>query len=182
MLAKNSDLLLFASSAASLAAVFFWMLSRRFDTIWLICVLSESISPLASTVMNRLKSPSIAAAEICAKPRTCVVRLPAMVFTDTLSRAVSADRRDGGDGEAERRDVRDLLPDTLDVADLGLAAQLALGSDLTRDLLDLGREDGQLVDHAVDGVHEVEDLARDRDTGDLLRQIALRDGALEEDG
>ena len=84
MLAKNSDLLLFANSAASLAAVFFWILSRKLDTIWLICVFNESISPLASTVMNRLKSPSIAAAEIWAKPRTCVVKLLAIVFTDIL--------------------------------------------------------------------------------------------------
>ena len=82
MLAKNSDLLLFASSAASLAAVLFWMLSRRFDTIWLICVLSESIYPLASTVMNMLKSQSVAAAEICAKKSTCVVKLFEIVFKD----------------------------------------------------------------------------------------------------
>ena len=87
MLAKNSDLDLFANSAASLAAVFFWMLSRKFDTIWLICVFNESISPLASTVMNRLKSPSMAAAEICAKPLTCVVKLLAIVFTDILQSA-----------------------------------------------------------------------------------------------
>ena len=93
MFARNSDLLRFASSAASLAAVFFWMLSRRFDTIWLICVLSESISPLASTVMKRLKSPSMAAAEICAKPLTCVVKFPAIVFTETLCGVISPGRR-----------------------------------------------------------------------------------------
>src|SRR6267154_4816048 len=84
MFAKNSDLDLFANSAASLAAVFFWIDSRRLYTIWLICVLSESISPDASTVMNRVKSPSVAAAEICAKPRTCDVRFAAMVLTDIL--------------------------------------------------------------------------------------------------
>lgn len=84
MFAKNSDLLRLANSAASLAAVFFWILSRKFETIWLIWVFNESISPLASTVMNRLKSPSMAAAEICAKPLTCVVKLLAIVFTDML--------------------------------------------------------------------------------------------------
>lgn len=34
--------------------------------------------------MKRVKSPSVAAADICAKPRTCVVKLFAMVFTDML--------------------------------------------------------------------------------------------------
>ena len=82
--ARNSDFERFASSAASRAAVFFWIDSRRLYTIWLICVFNESISPLASTVMNRLKSPSMAAAEIWAKPRTCVVKLLAIVFTDIL--------------------------------------------------------------------------------------------------
>ena len=33
MLAKNSDFDLFANSAASLAAVFFWILSRKLNTI-----------------------------------------------------------------------------------------------------------------------------------------------------
>lgn len=64
MLARNSDLLLLASSAASRAIVFFCRLSRSEKTILLILVLSESISPLASTVTNELKSPSVAAAEI----------------------------------------------------------------------------------------------------------------------
>lgn len=59
MLAKNSDLLLLANSAASLAIVFFCKLSRNENTILLILVLSESISPLASTVTNELKSPSV---------------------------------------------------------------------------------------------------------------------------
>lgn len=81
MFAKNSDLLLFANSAASLAAVFFCNDSRREKTIWLIFVFKESISPEASTVTKELKSPSVAAAEICAKARTCEVRLRAMVLT-----------------------------------------------------------------------------------------------------
>ena len=64
ILAKNSDLDLFASSAASLAIVFFCRLSRNEKTILLIFVFKESISPEASTVTNELKSPSVAAAEI----------------------------------------------------------------------------------------------------------------------
>ena len=84
MFAKNSLLLRFANSAASLAAVFFCIESRKLKTMELICVFNESISPLASTVMNRVKSPSIAAAEIWAKPRTWVVKFPAIVLTDNL--------------------------------------------------------------------------------------------------
>jgi hypothetical protein len=64
MLARNSDLDRLASSAVCLADVFFSMDSRKLNTIWLILVLSESISPEASTVMKRVKSPSVAAAEI----------------------------------------------------------------------------------------------------------------------
>ena len=90
MLAKNSLLLLFANSAASLAAVFFCIESRKLKTMELICVFNESISPLASTVMNRVKSPSIAACEICANPLTWVVKLPAMVLTANLSDASAA--------------------------------------------------------------------------------------------
>lgn len=76
-------------------------------------------------------------------------------------------------------DVRDFLPNTLDVADLGLAPELSFGTDFARDLLHLGSEDGQLVDHAVDRVDKIEDLSRDRDAGDLLRQVALRYRTLE---
>jgi hypothetical protein len=64
MFARNSLFDLFASSAASLAAVFFSRLVRKLRTIWLILVFKESISPLASTVTNELKSPAVAAAEI----------------------------------------------------------------------------------------------------------------------
>ena len=77
-----------------------------------------------------------------------------------------------------RLNLRDLLPDTLDVADLSLTTKLTLGTDFTSDLLDLGGEDGQLVNHAVDGVHEVEDFSRDWYARDLLRQVAFRHSTL----
>jgi hypothetical protein len=113
MFAKNSDLDRFANSAASLAAVFFWIDSRRLYTIWLICVLSESISPDASTVMNRVKSPSVAAAEICAKPRTCEVRFAAIVLTDILP---AHQRISPAPQVAQNQeDVRDRLPSALDI-------------------------------------------------------------------
>ena len=49
----------------------------------------------------------------------------------------------------------------------GLAAELALGADLAGDAGDLVGERRQLVDHRVDGVLELEDLAA-RVDGDLL--------------
>ena len=65
-------------------------------------------------------------------------------------------------------------PGAGDALDLGLAAEAALGADLARDAGDLGRERGELVDHRVDRVLELEDLALDVD-GDLLREVAVRD-------
>ena len=62
------------------------------------------------------------------------------------------------------------MPD--DVLDLGLAAELAVGADLARHARHLGGERAQLVDHRVDGVLELEDLALGVDR-DLLRQVAV---------
>ena len=41
----------------------------------------------------------------------------------------------------------------------GLAAELALGADLAGDAGDFGGEGAQLIDHRVDGVLELQDLA-----------------------
>src|SRR5205085_6968799 len=93
-----------------------------------------------------------------------------------------------GDGGSDLGDVADLrgqirrhevhvvgevLPDAGHAADVGLAAQLAVGADLAGDAGDLAGEAAQLVDHGVDGVLQLEDLAAGLD-GDLLRQIAVR--------
>ena len=67
------------------------------------------------------------------------------------------------------------LPGAGDALDLGLAAEDALGPDFARDARHLGGEAAQLVDHRVDRVLQLEDLAA-RVDGDLLRQVALRDG------
>src|SRR6266536_2262245 len=64
------------------------------------------------------------------------------------------------------------LPGAGHALDLGLAAQLALGAHLARDPGHLRREGGELVDHPVAGVLQLEDLAA-RVDGDLLRQVAL---------
>src|SRR5881296_556207 len=61
--------------------------------------------------------------------------------------------------------------DTLHVS---LATQLAFGADLARHPRDFRRERTQLIDHGVDGVLELEDLALDVHR-DLLRQVARRD-------
>jgi len=62
----------------------------------------------------------------------------------------------------ERVDVvGQVLPGAADSLDLGLAAELALGAYLARDAGDLVRERGELVDHRVDRVLQLEDLALD---------------------
>ncbi len=68
--------------------------------------------------------------------------------------------------------VGEVLPDASDAHDLGLAAQLALSADLACDTGHLACERVELVDHRVDGLLELEDLAADVD-GDLLREVAL---------
>src|SRR5207253_1751498 len=64
-----------------------------------------------------------------------------------------------------------VFPDAGDALDVGLAAELALGAHLTRHARDLTRERVELVDHRVDGLLDIEDLAP-TDDGDLLRQVA----------
>src|SRR6185312_2118692 len=64
-----------------------------------------------------------------------------------------------------------VLPRSGHAFDVGLAAELAFGADLARDAGHFRRERAQLIDHRVDRVLELEDLALDVD-GDLLRQVA----------
>src|SRR5207249_6623028 len=61
-----------------------------------------------------------------------------------------------------------------DALDGGLAAELALRADRARHARHRAGEGVELVDHGVDGVLELEDLAPDVDC-DLLRQIAVGD-------
>jgi hypothetical protein len=68
--------------------------------------------------------------------------------------------------------VGQVLPRAADARHLRLAAQLALGADLARHARHLGGEAVQLVDHRVDGVLQLEDLALDVDR-DLARQVAV---------
>src|SRR5690606_38906562 len=62
-----------------------------------------------------------------------------------------------------------------DTFHLGLSAELTFGADLARDAAHFGREGVELVDHRVDGVLEVEDLALHVDSN-LLGQVARSHG------
>ena len=122
------------------------------STMVLMVFFSSRISPLTSTVILRDRSPRATAVVTSAMLRTWPVRFDAIELTLSVrSFQVPA------------------TPGTC-----GLAAELAFGADLARDAADLGGEAVELVDHGVDGVLELEDLAADVD-GDLARQIAARD-------
>ena len=71
--------------------------------------------------------------------------------------------------------VGQVLPGAGDARHLRLAAELAVGADLARHARHLGGEGVELIDHRVDGLLQLQDLAADVD-GDLLRQVALGDG------
>ena len=62
------------------------------------------------------------------------------------------------DGEAVDV-VGQVLPRAVDALDVGLPAELSFGADLLRDARDLGGEGVERVDHRVDGVLQLEDLA-----------------------
>ena len=102
-----------------------------------------------------------------------------------LARQVAA--RDGGRDFGDVADLRrqvggqqvdvvgEVLPRAGDAGHLRLAAELAFGADLARDARDLAGERVELIDHRVDGLLQLQDLAADVD-GDLLRQVAAGDG------
>ena len=71
--------------------------------------------------------------------------------------------------------VGQVLPRAGDAGHLRLAAELALGADLAGDAGHFRGEGVELVDHRVDGVLELEDLAAHVD-GDLAREVAAGDG------
>ena len=65
-------------------------------------------------------------------------------------------------GEVARHEVHvvgEVLPGAGDARHLRLTAELAFGADLARHARHLGGEGVQLIDHGVDGVLELEDLA-----------------------
>jgi hypothetical protein len=70
------------------------------------------------------------------------------------------------------------LLNTLDVADFSLDTRFTLRSDFARNLLDFLGEDGQLVNHVVDGIDERQHFSGDGDTGNLLGQVSAGDSGL----
>src|SRR5205823_1058597 len=96
----------------------------------------------------------------------------------------------GGDRGGDRGDVADLVgqvtgqhvhvvgqvaPGAGRAGHLGLSAQLPFGTYFAGHAGDFRSERAQLIDHHVDGVFELEDLALGVD-GDLLAQVAVGDG------
>src|SRR5207237_569660 len=103
---------------------------------------------------------------------------------DLLRQVAHGDgRRDLGDvahlsGEVRRHrvdGVGQVFPRTGDAGHYRVTAELTVGADLACDARNFRRERPQLIDHRVDGVLQLEDFA-ERFSGDLLRQIAIRDG------
>ena len=114
---------------------------------------SSRISPFTSTVIFLERSPLATAVATSAMLRTWPVRLEAIELTLSVrSFQVPA------------------TPGTC-----GLAAELALGADLAGHAAHLAGEAVELVDHRVDRVLQLEDLAADVD-GDLLGEVAVGDG------
>jgi hypothetical protein len=121
--------------------------------------------------MNRVKSPSVAAAEIWAKARTWVVRFDAIVLTLYLTSVVVS----YGIGS---NNLRDLLPCSFDIADFGLYSQFTLSTHFSGYSSDLSGEDRQLVNHVIDGINQIQDLSRNLDTDHLLGQVTTSDCGL----
>ncbi|GAA3068007.1 hypothetical protein GCM10020254_09680 [Streptomyces goshikiensis] len=133
------------------------VLSRSEPTIELMLSFSSATSPEASTVMERVRSPSATALATSAMARTLAGEVPGE-FVDVLGQA---------------------LPGAGDSLDLGLAAEPALAAHLPGHPGDLGGEGGELVDHRVDGGLQLQDLAAGVHV-DLLGQIAVGDGRRHE--
>src|SRR5207248_7469093 len=80
-------------------------------------------------------------------------------------------------GQVRRHEVdrvSEVAPGAGHVADVGLAAEPALGADLAGDAGHLRGEAGELIDHRVDRVFQLEDFAP-HVHGDLLGQVAYGD-------
>ena len=114
---------------------------------------SSRISPFTSTVIFLDRSPRATAVVTSAMLRTWPVRLAAIRFTLSVRSAQ--------------------VPAT--PGHLRLAAELALGADLARHAGHFRGEAVELIDHRVDRVLELEDLALHVD-GDLLGKIARGHG------
>ena len=76
------------------------------------------------------------------------------------------------------RHARNFLPCSFDILHLGLNTQLSLGSDLPSHTSDFCGKDGELINHVVDSIDEIQDFSRHLDAHDFLREITTRDSGL----
>ena len=123
------------------------------STIVLIVFFSSRISPFTSTVILRLRSPRATAVVTSAILRTCAVRLAPIVLTESV-RSFHVPATPGTTACTPRR---------------------PFGADLARHARHLRGERAQLLDHRVDGLLELQDLAAHVHR-DLLGQVAVGDG------
>ena len=72
--------------------------------------------------------------------------------------------------------IRDVLPRPLHIAHFSLHTKFSFRSDLTRDLCHLRSEQRQLVNHTVDSIHKIQNLALHRDSCHFLCQVTASDG------
>src|SRR5207248_739794 len=79
----------------------------------------------------------------------------------------------GGEVAGHRVDVvGEVAPGARGARHVRLAAQATLGADLARDARNFGGKGIELIDHDIDRVLQLEDLAADFD-GDFLKEVAL---------
>jgi len=78
-----------------------------------------------------------------------------MVFTDNLIEH----EQDECIGETDS-DVHDLLPNSLYIANFGLNTQLSLCAHFSSHLFHLCSENGQLINHIIDGIHQIQHFSR----------------------
>ncbi len=111
-------------------------------------------------------------------------RISPLTSTVILRRKIAVGDRGGDLGDVthlsrqivrhEVDGVREVLPGAGDAAHVRLTAEPPLGADLASDARDLAGEGVQLIDHRVDGLLQLEDLAA-HVHGDLPRQVAVGD-------
>src|SRR5436190_1469025 len=162
----NRARLVFSQSCS----VFWSVVSRRLSIIVLMLSLSSATSPRASTWIDRVRSPLVTAVATSAIARTWVVRLAAR----RLTLPVRSFQVPAAPGTFACPPRRPSTPTSRATRNGRLTAELTFGADLARDARHLGRKGVQLIDHRVDRVLQLEDLALHVDR-DLARQVAARD-------
>ena len=123
------------------------------STIVLMVFFSSRISPLTSTVIFFDRSPLATAVVTSAMLRTWPVRLPAIELTLSVRSF-----------QVPATPCTSAWPPSLPSVPTSRATRVTSDG-----------ERAELIDHRVDGVLQLEDLALDVD-GDLLRQVAVGDG------